>query len=150
MSDSKFTPDTREKILNAIQAGNYLTTAAAIAGIDRRTVYRWKKRGEEDINAGKTRTRWAKFVQDLDIAEGEGEFVLVQKVLQGGPKGALQILKRRFRDRWGDKISTEMSGPDGGPIPHQHSGGVTINFTTPESPDQPEFAVDEDCETATP
>lgn len=44
---SKLTPAVQERIVVALKAGNYLETAAAFAGIDRSTLYRWLAKGRE-------------------------------------------------------------------------------------------------------
>lgn len=44
---TKFSPKTCEKIIKAIKAGNTQKTAAAIAGVDESTFYRWADKGKK-------------------------------------------------------------------------------------------------------
>lgn len=118
----KFTPERREKIIAATQEGNFKSTAAALVGIDRTTLNAWLKEGKEDHEAGK-RTVKAEFYLDMIQAEALGEHMLIKDVKAKKP---LEILKRRYRDKWGDSKKVEHSGPDGGPI--EHSGGFTVNL----------------------
>lgn len=131
MANTKFTEERREKILTCLREGNYIVTAAGVAGVNRRTLNRWLERGREEQKAGRN-TVYTRFVDDTELAEAEGEFLLVNEVRKGGPKGALQILKRRHPNRWGDKLSQELTGKGGGPIATE--GKVTLNLTmqTPE------------------
>ena len=43
---TKLTPEVRQKICDAVRAGNYLDTAAEFGGVDRSTLHRWLRRGE--------------------------------------------------------------------------------------------------------
>ena len=45
---SKFTPEVRELIILSIRTGNYIETAAAVAGISKETFYSWMHKGEAD------------------------------------------------------------------------------------------------------
>ncbi len=45
---TKFTPETRELIIAAIRTGNYIETAAAVAGISKETFYAWMHKGEAE------------------------------------------------------------------------------------------------------
>jgi len=133
----KLNAETQDKILTMIRAGNFMTAAAAVAGVDPRSIYRWKAQGEKDLADGR-RTRYAKFVEEMEIAEGEAESLLVDKVMSEGPKGALEILKRRFRQKWGDKIQADHShaGPGGGPIPVKGTCTVNLHLDAPEEDDE--------------
>lgn len=44
----KFTPERRQIIIDAIKEGNTKKTAAALAGIDRKTLYDWLDRGRNE------------------------------------------------------------------------------------------------------
>ncbi len=46
---TKLTPDVQTKICTAIQAGNYIETASAFAGINKSTLYEWLKRGGDEL-----------------------------------------------------------------------------------------------------
>lgn len=44
------TPEVSDAIVSAIRAGCYVETAAAHAGVSRRVVYKWLKRGRDEID----------------------------------------------------------------------------------------------------
>jgi len=140
--NSKLTPAVQEKFLTAIRQGNFLTAAAGVAGVNRRSIYRWKKQGEAEREEGRN-TKMVKFVDALELAEAEAEYLLVNKVMETD-RGALEILKRRFRENWGDSIKAEHTGKDGGPIASHTTGSCTLNLTT-NMPDTSPFEIDEDC-----
>lgn len=113
----KLTPELQDKICNLIRAGHYFCTAAAACGIHKSTFQDWKTKGE-NAKAGKFREFWLAVKE----AEGVSELLLVDKILkEGGAKGALEVLKRRFPERWGDRHRLEHSTPDG-PLGLNHSG----------------------------
>lgn len=106
---TKLTPETQEKICNLIRAGHYFCTAAAASGVHPDTVGEWKAKGEK-AKAGPFREFWLA----VKAAEGQSELLLVDRILkEGGAKGALEVLKRRFPERWGDRHRLEHSTPDG-------------------------------------
>ena len=106
---SKLTTDIQDKICNLIRAGHYFSTAAAAAGIHEATFHEWKAKGEV-AKSGPFREFWLAVKE----AESQSELLLVDKILkEGGPKGALEILKRRFPERWGDRHRLEHSTPNG-------------------------------------
>ncbi len=45
---TKLTPEAHQTIVEAIQAGNYIETASAMAGIEKPTLYDWLKRGADE------------------------------------------------------------------------------------------------------
>ncbi|MGB4501182.1 MAG: hypothetical protein WBI21_07950 [Natronincolaceae bacterium] len=45
---TKLNPETQNKIITAIRAGNYIETAAAYAGISKNTLYDWLRKGERE------------------------------------------------------------------------------------------------------
>lgn len=45
---TKLTPQVHERIVNAISKGNYIETAAALAGIDKTTLYDWLRTGADE------------------------------------------------------------------------------------------------------
>lgn len=120
--NDKLTPDKQEIIMLAIRNGNYATTAAAYAGIAESTFYLWKEKGKA-AKSGKYR----EFYEALTNAEAQSEMFLLAKIMKDAkPKDLIQILKRRHRDRWGDKLALEQSGPNGGPIKTESAGTVQI------------------------
>lgn len=78
---TKCTPETIEKILEAIRGGAYLETAAAYAGIRNQTLHNWIRKGRRDLAPHskeakpKPNTREAKFVRQLDKAMALAELM---------------------------------------------------------------------------
>lgn len=115
-----------EKLCAFLRAGNYVKTACAASGISQSTYYAWEAAGKADREAGK-RTRYLDFLESIEVATAESEVMLVAEVRKEGGRGALEVLKRRFRDRWGDKTALEHTGADGVPLPP--AGAPPINLT---------------------
>ncbi len=112
---SKLTPETQKKIVDAISEGNYLETAAAIGGVSATTFFRWLQEGEQAA-AGLKREFW----EAVKKAEAEAEALRVSRISKAGKDGNWQAdawyLERRYPDRWGKRIQQEVTGKDGGPL----------------------------------
>lgn len=111
---SKFTPETREVILEAVRQGNYYTTACALAGVHINTLYRWLKWGSEEERPG-----YKEFYEDIMTAEAEAEVSLVTVIRTAAEidyRAGLELLRRRFPERWGARDKAELTGANGGPI----------------------------------
>lgn len=118
----KLTPATQDKICGLIRAGHFKETAAMAAGINPATFYDWVAKG--NATKGGVYHEFAKAVAE---AEAQSELLLVDRILrEGGAKGALQVLKRRFRERWGDRVGLEHSGPGGKPIETKGTQAVQV------------------------
>lgn len=111
---SKLTPDTQKKIVDAIAEGNYLETAAALGGISETTFYRWMQEGEQATGGAKHEFREA-----VKRAEAEAESLRVGRISKAGKDGNWQAdawyLERRYPEKWGKRL-TELTGPNGGPV----------------------------------
>jgi transposase-like protein len=145
---SKLTPDTHERIISAIRAGNYVDTAARFAGVHPSTVWRWWSEGGEDEAEPAKR----EFREAVERARAEAEVrmvaatvkdamggVLVKKTTRTRPDGteeveeqftppngkvALDYLWRTSPARWGRRSNVELTGVDGGPIQIEQSATV--------------------------
>ena len=96
---TKLTPEVQDRILQAVRAGLRYREAALAAGIDERTFYNWKRRGEEAKSG-----IYFQFFQSLKEAEARGELALlarIQAASQETWQAAAWILERRHRERWG-------------------------------------------------
>lgn len=109
---SKLTDAVQEKICNYIRIGNTFEVSAGAAGITGTTFYNWCKRARaERERVSKSKRRkirererpFVAFLEALELAEHEGETMLVGTVASSGPEGAKWILGRRHPDRWGNK-----------------------------------------------
>ena len=111
---SKLTPETQEKIVNAIADGNYLETAAALGGVTYTTLWNWMKKGESASSG-----IYLEFFEAVKRAEAEAESLRVSRIDKAGMEGNWQAdawyLERRYPDRWGRRVQ-EVTGKNGGPI----------------------------------
>jgi hypothetical protein len=101
------------KYLSKIAAGNYLETAARLAGFAKQTVYEWREHAENPDHPN--RKAFLAFADAEKRAEAAGEDEQVQNVRKAAQKeqfwaAGMTLLERRFPDRWGRRES-ENSGP---------------------------------------
>jgi hypothetical protein len=102
-------PDRVGEFLEAVAAGNYLDTAAHLAGLHKDTVYTWLKRAEQDEEPFKT------FADALKKAEASAEADAVRHVRQAGKlpqfwAAEMTFLERRHPERWGRRTDVDL-GP---------------------------------------
>ena len=111
---SKLTPETHDKIIRAIAAGNYLETAAAHGGVSYYTLNDWMNKGATGKEA-----KYVKFYHAAKKAEADAEALRVARISKAGQEGNWQAdawyLERRYPNRWGKRVQ-ELTGPDGGDI----------------------------------
>lgn len=118
---TKFTPETQAKILQGTQLANFKTTVCKGAGITEVSLATWLDQGKADIDAG-AETEFSEFFRAYTQAEAEGEERLVAHLQAAAQKGSvralLELLKRRYRERWGDnvKVEAEVTGAGGAPL----------------------------------
>jgi hypothetical protein len=132
------TDDLIAKIVDLVRLGNYPLIAARANGVNDTTFYEWLARGREATGAVVDRSQKAKQrsktsqVEVLDkyaqlaqgIAEAEGlcEARVVGTIVVAANqdhRAAVTFLERRHPQRWRQHVSTEMTGPEGGPIQTQ-------------------------------
>ena len=116
---TKLTNEKIERIGMLIRAGHYFKTAAQACGISETRFYDMKAKGAKASSG-----IYRRLYDECKQAEADSELILLDRVLAGGPKGALEVLKRRFPERWGDRHRLEHSGPNGGPLRQEHSGTI--------------------------
>lgn len=116
---TKWSPDVQAKIVQAIQAGGYIETAAAFAGISKTTLYDWLKRGAREKerlqknNRARLRKGEAPFVEfsnaiEKALAEAEmRDVVLIGKAAAEQWQAAAWRLERKFPQRWGRRVAIE-------------------------------------------
>jgi hypothetical protein len=115
---SKLTPETLEKLIRALRAGNDQKVAAELAGIGETTFYRWMELAQEP-NAKKDYREFRESVlRALAAAEADAVVRIQQAAQNGRWQAAAWWLERKHAERWGrnDKIRAEISGPNGTPI----------------------------------
>lgn len=125
----------QKKLIAALKKGHYVETACALAGIGISTYYRWLERGElelnrvqEELNRGvenpefnDNESVFVEFWEAVTYANAEAEDkalgVIQDAFGEKDWRAAINFLERRFFTRWRKRSSTELSGPNGGPIP---------------------------------
>lgn len=103
----KYTPECVNKILDAIRNGNYAYRAAALAGINQDTYYRWLK-------------MYPEFSEAVSLAESECQQAILNNIMQfskSDPDIGFRFLARRFPAEWGEKAASKV----------EHSGTITHN-----------------------
>ncbi len=117
----KFSPEIGEKIVNFLRAGAFIETAAAAAGITKKTFYTWLKRGAR-AETGQLR----QFSDDVAAAQATFEVMASAGIAGVAQEGNWQawawLLERKFPQRWGKRL--EVSGAGGGPIDIRFKGAA--------------------------
>ncbi len=112
---SKLTPETQKKIVDAIAEGNYLETASAIGGITYATLNNWMNKGSSALSGA-----YFEFFDAVKKAEAEAEALRISRISKAGQAGNWQAdawyLERRYPERWGKRIQQEVTGKGGGPL----------------------------------
>ena len=102
---SKYTPETVDKITQAIRLGATYQLACNYAGITYETFNQWRKSKPE-------------FSEAITQAEGDAAIkwlALVNKGAQDLPQWAAWMLERRYPEMYG-KQWLELTGANGGPV----------------------------------
>ena len=95
---TKLTVEKVDAICDYIRAGNYQKVAAALAGVKERTFYNWVERARE---AKRPTAVQRHLLQSLALAEAQFEGLHVQRIFNSrDPRVSLEMLARRFPDRW--------------------------------------------------
>jgi transposase len=98
---TKLNKEIQEKIVSYIRAGNYVETAAAAAGINKKTLYEWLKRGAQAQSG-----IYKDFSNAVGQAQALSEVEAVEELRRHSLENAQTIewrLERRFPTRWGRK-----------------------------------------------
>jgi hypothetical protein len=106
---TKFTPEVIGRIIQSLQAGNYIETAAAFAGIDKTTLYDWLKQG-----AAEDEGEYRNFSNAVGEALATAEMLDVQRVGNAAKddwRAAAWRLERRHSKRWCRKDHIEVAKP---------------------------------------
>jgi hypothetical protein len=101
----------QQKIVQALELGNYREIAFRFGGIADRTGFEWCKRGRDDREAHRT-TIWTEFLQAVEEAEARAEMValgFVRQAMSGDWKAAAWYLERKHRDRFGRTSAEDRS-----------------------------------------
>ncbi|MDI9414381.1 MAG: hypothetical protein QM401_12555 [Bacillota bacterium] len=96
---TKFTPETKKKLLDAIRMGNYREPSCAFAGISVSTFYAWLDKGKQQKKG-----QFVEFLEAVEHAEAEAEVRMVAQWQAHIPRdwrAARDFLARRYPERWG-------------------------------------------------
>ena len=132
---TKLTPDTSEAILTALASGVPPEVAAAYAGVVRSTFNDWLAKGRAAIAHANgnlpevlASDEYAQFAMEVEMALAK--FVVGNSAeiasagtarSEGDWKALAWQLERRFPQWFSRKLRHEVTGPDGGPIQHEHA-----------------------------
>lgn len=95
----RLTPQIQQRIVEALNAGNYRHVAAAYGGIGLSTFHRWLAQG-----AAQKRGRFRAFREAIEEAETNAQVRLVAVVATNAisdPRLALEMMSRRWPREWG-------------------------------------------------
>ena len=118
---SKFTPETRQKLINAIKAGNYYETACKYANITYATYRQWITRGEkasyveDPSELSDLDLDFLAFYEAIAEAEAAAEMTAVlhwRAQMQSDWKASRDFLARRHPNRWGSKVEVTVNQID--------------------------------------
>lgn len=76
---TKFTPETRQKILTALSNGNTYEASAQYGGVNKDTFREWIKQGEADAAAG-TASEFSEFSDAVKKAEAQAEVASIARI----------------------------------------------------------------------
>lgn len=100
---TKLTPETHRLIVDALEIGATRKDAAGAAGVTYETFLNWMKRGEES-----KRGRFFDFFNAASRAECKARLSYLKVIKRASDTGdwraALEVLKRRDRENWGDGV----------------------------------------------
>lgn len=104
---TKFNPETCHKIIQALEAGNYRKTAAALAGVSERTFYSWIKKAESHKTG-----KYVQFLQSVKKAEEKAKAYHLQQIRKASENGSWQAsawyLERKHPQEWGRRQQIDM------------------------------------------
>ena len=114
---TKLTQEVQDRIMQAVQAGNYLDTAANFAGIDGSTMRRWVQKGEAP-NAPEPYRSFCTALKSARAAAEVRSVALIQQAATGGTwQAAAWYLERSYPERWGRTRVEVTGGHDGDSSP---------------------------------
>jgi hypothetical protein len=115
------------RLIEALQAGNYIEHACDFAGVGKSTVYRWLDRGQqehENIEQGlkptRSETPYLELWDAIKKARGEAlvrNVAVINTAARGGTwQAAAWWLERTAPQQFGRTLKTEVTGEGGKPI----------------------------------
>tara|TARA_Y100000401_G_C8322545_1_gene226262 strand:- start:276 stop:728 length:453 start_codon:yes stop_codon:yes gene_type:complete len=108
---SKLTREVQDRIVKGLKLGLTYEHAAAYAGIDRATLYRWLARGRRDADNGE-KSIFSEFCDAIKESEGLAAAQCMARIVKAAEGGTWQasawILERRFGYRQHQEVSINV------------------------------------------
>lgn len=121
-------PQRQAKIVEAIEAGNYLDTAARLGGISPAGFYKWMDRGNREIDRltvdptaepDPDEVPFVEFVEAVERAKATAEgrnVAIIQKAAITTWQAAAWWLERTRPKKFARLEKSEVTGPEGGAV----------------------------------
>lgn len=112
------TPEVVQEMLDGIALGMHYEEVADLCGKGRNTIWRWMTSAERAVEDGTATEEQAEFWNAVKKAQAKGVHRRLNRIVEGdnGWQGSAWIQERRFRQKWGQTVKQEISGPNGGPV----------------------------------
>lgn len=128
---SLYSEEAADKILDGLYDGLDMIDAIEAAGFKRRTVYEWMDAHPEfRIRCARARdalteVRLKRLRDQIETAQRNGVDPAILRVLASHEQWAAERIAPKL---YGSKVTTEVTGADGGPIQHDHTVSL-VNLT---------------------
>jgi transposase len=126
---TKLSPELQALVVEALNSGNYIETAAAYAGIHEATIYRWLERGrierarlsdDDDAKPDPEETPYREFCEAVEKTRANAEVRSLALIQQAAMNGTWQAsawyLERSYPRKWGRFERQEITGANGAPL----------------------------------
>jgi transposase len=110
---TKLTDESADRIVAVLRSGGYVETAAAVAGITKRTFYGWMARGDA-TGTKAVDAPYRAFRERVDQARAEAEsrnVAIIATAAAKDWKAAAWLLERQAPERWGRPIARPDDAP---------------------------------------
>jgi hypothetical protein len=104
---SEYKPAFADEIINLMAEGLSLTAAAASLGFHRQRAYEWAEKNPELADAIRLGQAKRTLKLERDLLEAPSGPVVTSRIF---------ALKNSAPEEWRDKVETEITGKDGGPL----------------------------------
>lgn len=106
---SKYSETYCNEVIDFLSMGHSVTAFAGHIGVSRSSIFEWAKEHPEFSDA-------LKVGQAKATATWESALLKIAKDGGGNATAAIFGLKNRASEDWADKVQTELTGKDGGPV----------------------------------
>lgn len=104
---SKYQQAYCNEVIECLAQGHSITAFAGTIGVARSSIFKWAEENEE-------------FSDAIKVGQAKAVLFWEKKLTTMGAKDNVTAvifgLKNRARDEWSDRVISELTGPDGGPI----------------------------------